>query len=177
MYSSLYDIFPLENSWITIFHSVICCSIISGFDLNWVFFLSLHIFTQAAFDIVFFMLLTLLLLKYFSYICDKNKFINTFKLFWLWAYLIKLFQKHVVCTKLNIYVLMITVYYRWFVCENGFLRAMSHQRRMDFSEQCHIKGEWISQSNVTSKAKFSSKTYQWRYVYRGFGYVTSVTTL
>jgi hypothetical protein len=22
---------------------------------------------------------------------------------------------------------------------------------MDFSEQCHIKGEWISQSNVTSK--------------------------
>ena len=98
------------------------------FNMNCSF--SAYTFTRAVSDIDFFMLLTLFLLKYFSYICDKNKLTLSNYFGFETEYLIKLFQKHVVCTKLHIYVLIINIY-----CRSFALR------------------QWISQSNVTSNAQ------------------------
>ena len=59
-------IFPLENSWITIFHSVICCSIISGFDLNWVGFFIITYFYSSSIWYCFFYVAHPFIIKMFQ---------------------------------------------------------------------------------------------------------------
>ena len=80
-----------------------------GFDMNCSFH---HLFLLERHMILIFYVALLYIIKYFRDIHDKNKFILQF-IFGFESSSVpdKLFQKRV-CTKLDIYTLMINTYYR-----------------------------------------------------------------